>query len=122
VFCWNAQNHTTGDIREVSKDGRTFDLDRNEIKRFGFHTFRQSLASFLMAEGENPAVTQATLRHTRLDMTMYDWHARKQQKGAAQGMVLETILARRGPPTGAGGNEAVIIVGRELVYNDKLTA
>ena len=49
-----------------------------------------------MAEGENPAVIQATLRHTRLDMTMYYSHARKWQKRAAQGMVLEAILAGRG--------------------------
>jgi len=77
---------------EVREDGRTFDLDGIEIKRFGFHTFRHSLASFLMAEGENPAVIQATLRHTRLDMTMYYSHARKQQKREAQGRVLEAVL------------------------------
>lgn len=51
--------------------GRTCDADGTEVKRFGFHTFRHSLASFLMAEGENPAVIQAILRHARLDMTMY---------------------------------------------------
>ena len=43
-------------VIKVDEDGRTFDLDANEIKRFGFHMFRHSLASFLMAEGENPAV------------------------------------------------------------------
>ena len=43
--------------------GRAFDLEGNKIKRFGFHVFRHSLCSFLMAEGENPAVIQATLRH-----------------------------------------------------------
>lgn len=87
-------------VIKVDEDGRTFDLDRNEIKRFGFHTFRHSLASFLMAEGENPAVIQATLRHARLDMTMYYSHARKQQKSAAQGMVLEALMAKRGPQRG----------------------
>jgi integrase len=81
----------------VDANGKTFDTDGNEIMRFGFHTFRHSLASFLMAEGENPAVIQATLRHTRLDMTMYYSHARKQQKRDAQGMVLEAILAKREP-------------------------
>jgi hypothetical protein len=45
-----------------------------------------------MAEGENPAVIQATLRHTRLDMTMYYSHARKAQKREAQGRVLEAVL------------------------------
>jgi len=83
-------------VIKVDEDGRTYDLDGDEIRRFGFHTFRHSLASFLMAEGENPAVIQATLRHTRLDMTMYYSHARKRQKRAAQGMVLEAILAGRG--------------------------
>jgi len=83
-------------VIKVDEDGRTFYLDGNEIQRFGFHTFRHSLASFLMAEGENPAVIQATLRHTRLDMTMHYSHARKQQKRAAQGMVLEAIFAKRG--------------------------
>jgi hypothetical protein len=33
-------------------------------------------------------------------MTMYYSHARKQQKRAAQGMVLEAILAKRGPQRG----------------------
>lgn len=83
-------------VIKVDEDGRTYDPDGDEIRRFGFHTFRHSLASFLMAEGENPAVIQATLRHTRLDMTMYYSHARKRQKRAAQGMVLEAILAGRG--------------------------
>jgi integrase len=74
--------------------GRTCDADGSEVRRFGFHTFRHSLASFLMAEGENPAVIQATLRHTRLDMTMYYAHARKEQKREAQGRVLEAVLGR----------------------------
>jgi integrase len=82
-------------VIRVDDENRTFNLDGDEIKRFGFHTFRHSLASFMMAEGENPAVIQATLRHTRLDMTMYYSHARKQQKRDAQGMVLEQLLPRR---------------------------
>jgi integrase len=87
-------------VIRVDDDRRTFDSDGSEIRRFGFHTFRHSLASFLMAEGENPAVIQATLRHTRLDMTMYYSHARKQQKRDAQGMVLEAILTKREPKRG----------------------
>lgn len=77
---------------EVDQDGRTFDMDGTEIKRFGFHTFRHSLASFLMAEGTNPAVVQATLRHTRFDMTLDYSHARRPQKLTAQGRVLEAVL------------------------------
>src|SRR5258708_11398989 len=71
--------------------GRAFDLEGNKIKRFGFHVFRHSLCSFLMAEGENPAVIQATLRHTRLDMTTYYAHSRKKQRLEAQGRVLEPL-------------------------------
>jgi integrase len=86
----------------LDDQGRTFDLDGNKIKRFGFHVFRHSLCSFLMAEGENPAVIQATLRHTRLDMTMYYAHSRKKQRLEAQGRVLEAVLGgerglQRGP-------------------------
>jgi hypothetical protein len=69
-----------------------------------------------MAGGENPAVIQATLRHTRLEMTMYYSHACKRQKRAAQGMVLEAIF------NGAGGNAAVMSVDREVVYNEVLGA
>ncbi len=79
-------------VIRLDEYGRLVDMDGTEIKRFGFHTFRHSLASFLMAEGENPAVIQATLRHTRLDMTMYYSHARKAQKREAQGRVLEAVL------------------------------
>ena len=53
-----------------------------------------------MAEGENPAVIQAILRHTRLDMTMYYCHARKPQKRDAEGMVLAAILAKQEPKRG----------------------
>ena len=89
-------------VISLDNQGQTFDLDSNKIKRFGFHVFRHSLCSFLMAEGENPAVIQATLRHTRLDMTMYYAHSRKQQKLEAQGRVLEAVLRgerglQRGP-------------------------
>lgn len=84
------------EVISVSEDGWVRDTEGNVVRRFGFHTFRHSLASFLMAEGENPAVIQATLRHTRLDMTMYYSHARKQQTRDAQGMVLEAIMAKRG--------------------------
>ena len=84
------------EVISVSEDGQVRDKEGNVARRFGFHTFRHSLASFLMAEGENPAVIQATLRHTSLDMTMYYSHARKQQTRDAQGMVLEAIMPKRG--------------------------
>jgi integrase len=79
-------------VIKLDDHGGTFDLDGNAIKRFGFHVFRHSLCSFLIADGENPAVIQATLRHTRLDMTMYYAHSRKKQKLEAQGGILEAAL------------------------------
>ena len=38
---------------------------------------------------------QATMRHTRLDMTMYYSDARKQQKRDAHGMALEAIMSKQ---------------------------
>jgi hypothetical protein len=75
-----------------------------------------------MAERETPAVVQATLRRTRLDMTMYYAHSRKKQKLEAQGRVLEAVLGgERGLQRGRRQFSSKI-VGRELVYNDELTA
>jgi len=82
----------------VVADGKTFDRDGNEIKRFGFHTLRHSLCAFLIAEGQNPAVIQATLRHRRLDMTMHYAHSSRKQKLEAQGLMLEAALGTEREP------------------------
>ena len=78
------------------RDGTTFDKDGNEITRFGFHSFRHSLASFLMASGENPKVVQTILRHAKMDMTLYYTHCQKSEMIGAQGSVLECLLPQRG--------------------------
>jgi integrase len=53
-------------------DGITCGPDGDPVRRFGFHNLgRHSLATFLMGEGENPAVVQAIMRHAKLDMTLY---------------------------------------------------
>ena len=53
------------------KDGY-YDRDGEVVKRFGFHNLgRHSLATFLMDEQENPAVVQAIMRHSKMDMTLY---------------------------------------------------
>ena len=78
------------------RDGTTFDKDGNEISRFGFHSFRHSLASFLMANGENPKVVQTILRHSKMDMTLYYTHSQKNEMIGAQGSVLERLLPQRG--------------------------
>lgn len=79
------------------RDGKNFDKDGNEITRFGFHSFRHSLASFLMANGENPKVVQTILRHSQIDMTLYYTHTQKHEMIGAQGSLLERLL----PQTGA---------------------
>jgi integrase len=45
-------------------------LKDGEKTRFGFHTLRHSLASFLVGQGENPTVVQKTLRHSNVTTTL----------------------------------------------------
>src|SRR5713226_3855348 len=77
----------------VDGQGQTFDLDCNKIKRFGFHVFRHSLCSFLMAEGENPAVIQATLRHTRRKQKLDS--GPRLRTGAAKGAGSHSVATKR---------------------------
>lgn len=79
-----------GVIRKT-EDGRTFDSNGNEIERFGFHSFRHSLTSFLIRNGENPKLVQTLLRWSKMDMTMYYAHSMQDEKLEAQGKVLERI-------------------------------
>ena len=44
-------------------------LKADQKIRFGFHTLRHSLASFLARENQNPAVAQM-LRHSNLSTTL----------------------------------------------------
>jgi integrase len=68
----------------AKKDGKLYSKDGDPVERFGFHNLgRHSLASFLMDEQENPAVVQAILRHSQIDMTLYYAHSSKKQKRAA---------------------------------------
>ena len=63
-----------------------------------------------------------TLRHARLDMTMYYSHARKRQKRGCSGHGFGGDYVKTGATSGAGGNPVAMIVDRELVYNEELTA
>ena len=77
-------------------DGVAHGPDGDPVRRFGFHNLgRHSLATFLMGEGENPAVVQAIMRHAKLDMTLYYSHSRRKQKLAAQEKVLQRLLPQR---------------------------
>ena len=93
-----------GVIRE--KDGITYGPDGEVVKRFGFHAFRHSLATCLMDEQENPAVVQAIMRHSKMDMTLYYSHSRSSAKRAAQEKVVQRLVVpaaateMRGPMRG----------------------
>jgi integrase len=68
----------------VEPEGELFSKEGARVERFGFHNLGQhSLASFLMDEQENPAVVQAIMRHSQMDMTLYYAHSSKKQKRAA---------------------------------------
>jgi len=64
--------------------------------RFGFHNFRHSLATFLLAEGQNPDVVRRMLRQSHIDTTLIYAHMDSERIGA-QGRMLERML----PNTGA---------------------
>ena len=67
-------------------------IDGEFVKRFGFHTFRHSLASWLMANGENPQIVRAMLRGTNLNMLAHYAHGFKSDKLEAQGAVLDKLV------------------------------
>jgi integrase len=77
------------------ENGKTYGEDGEEIKRFGFHSFRHSLTSWLMANGENPQVVRAMLRWTNLNMLAHYAHSFSTEKLAAQGAVLEKLVPER---------------------------
>jgi integrase len=82
----------SGVLKEV--DGKTYERDGEEVKRFGFHVLgRHSLATLLMDEGENPALVQAVMRHSKFDMTLYYSHSQRKQKRAALDRVAERFAA-----------------------------
>src|SRR5262249_5852572 len=65
----------------VERDGRLYSKEGHQVTRFGFHNLgRHSLASFLMDEQENPAVVQAVMRHSQMDMTLYYSHSNRKAK------------------------------------------
>jgi integrase len=61
------------------KEGKTY-LDGELVKRFGFHTFRHSLTSGLMANDENPQIVRAMLRGKNLNMLSHYTHSFKADK------------------------------------------
>jgi len=83
----------SGVLKET--DGKIYGPDGEEVKRFGFHVLgRHSLATFLMDEGHNPAVVQAIMRHSKLDMTLYYSHSQRRQKRAVLDKVAEQFVPK----------------------------
>ncbi len=75
------------------ENGVTYDRDGEVVKRFGFHVLgRHSIATFLMDNQENPAVVQAVMRHSKMDMTLYYSHSQRSAKRAAQEKVLQHLV------------------------------
>ncbi|HET9283189.1 MAG TPA: site-specific integrase [Candidatus Angelobacter sp.] len=62
------------------------------VKRFGFHSFRHSLATFLIKEGANVDVVRKMLRHSKLDVTLAYTHM-DSERIHAQGRMLSTMMA-----------------------------
>jgi integrase len=74
------------------RDGGTYDAAGYQIKRFGVHCFRHTLASFLVAQGNEPVSIKNVLRWSNISMLDLYGHAMTGEKLAAQGSMLERIL------------------------------
>ncbi len=73
-------------------------LRQDDPRRFGFHNLRHSLASFLIRTKTDPKTVQALLRHSDVRTTLQLYaHSVTEDRLAAQGEVLQAILATRPP-------------------------
>jgi integrase len=81
-------------------------------KRVGWHTFRHSYSSLLIANGENVKVVQELMRHasSRFTLDVYS-QARKAAKRQAQQRVVQMILPER-------FEDAVPAISLERTQND----
>jgi integrase len=59
-------------VGQVYYDGET-------VTRFGFHSLRHGLATWLAEQGTDPVVIQRMLRHSSKDMTMHYVHAKARE-------------------------------------------
>jgi integrase len=87
------------------EDGKRY-IDGEFVKRFGFHTLRHSLTSWLIANGGNSQIVRAMLRWTNFNMLAHYAHGFKSDKLEAQGAVLGRLV-KSGMKSGMGtsGNE-----------------
>jgi len=71
-------------------------LATGDKQRFGFHTLRHSLATFLVGENTDPKTVQSMLRHADVATTLGIYaHANSGANMAAQGVVLDAFFAEQ---------------------------
>jgi integrase len=76
----------------------------DDPRRFGFHNFRHSLASFLIRIKTDPKTVQTLLRHSDVRLTLQFYsHAVSDDRMAAAGAMLGAILSHK---TGQSGLRA----------------
>jgi integrase len=69
-------------------------LQPGDKRRFGFHTLRHSLATFLVASNTDPKTVQSMLRHADVSTTLGLYtHANSDAKMQAQGIVLKAFFS-----------------------------
>jgi hypothetical protein len=75
----------------------------DDPRRFGFHTLRHSLASFLVRMRTDPKTVQSLLRHSDVKLTLQFYtHAVSQDRTAATGEMLLAILSHAVDQSGLG--------------------
>lgn len=80
-------------------------LVENDPRRFGFHNFRHSLASFLVRIRTDPKTVQTLLRHSDVKFTLqYYTHSVSQDRMAAAGAMLFAILCHTAEGSGLSGD------------------
>jgi integrase len=73
-------------------------LAEGDKRRFGWHNFRHSLASFLVASGTDTKTVQELLRHARVQTTL-DLYSQSMpaERMVAQGSMLNAIFSHSAP-------------------------
>jgi site-specific recombinase XerD len=68
-------------------------LSADDKRRFGWHNFRHSLASYLVANGTDAKTVQDLLRHSKVQTTL-DLYSQSvsADRRAAQGQILAAIF------------------------------
>jgi integrase len=68
-------------------------IKKDEKIRFGFHTLRHSLATFLVSTGSDPKTVQSLLRHSDVQTTLNIYaHAQNADRMTAQGDLLAAFF------------------------------